>query len=61
MPPIMPPMPLAARRLRVDDAAGAVGAHDAPHAGFAEVRIDRDFDKYAAEGMHRKALVFIPV
>ena len=50
---------LAAGRLRIDDAAGAVGADDAPHARLPEIRIDRDFHEHGAEGVHGEALALI--
>src|SRR2546423_14882272 len=56
MPPIMPPMHLTARCLRVDDAAGPVGADDAPHARFPEIRVYGDFHEHGSERMHGPSL-----
>src|SRR5207247_1054023 len=50
---------LAARRLRVDDAAGPVGADDAPDARLTEIRIDGDLHEYGAEGMHGEPLALV--
>jgi hypothetical protein len=50
---------LAAGRLRIDDAAGAVGADHPPHARFREVRIDGDLHEHGPEGVHREALVLV--
>src|SRR5438105_8116616 len=50
---------LAARRLGIHDAAGPVGADDAPHARLTEIGIDRDFHEHGAEGMHRESLALL--
>src|SRR3954453_10157860 len=50
---------LAAGRLRVDDAAGAVGADKAPHARLPEIRVNRDFHKHRSEGVHRETTALI--
>src|SRR4051794_3876407 len=46
---------LAAGRLRIDDAAGAVGADHTPHPRLSKIRVDRDFDEHGPEGVHREA------
>src|SRR5258707_13175031 len=50
---------LATRHLRIDDAARAIGADDAPPARLPEIRIDSHFPEHRTERMHRKALPFI--
>jgi hypothetical protein len=50
---------LTADHLRVDDAASSVGAHDAPHARLAEIRIHGDFHEHGAEGVHGESLGLI--
>jgi hypothetical protein len=47
---------LTARCLRVDDAAGPVGADDAPHARFPKIRVDGDFHEHGSERMHGPSL-----
>src|SRR6266536_6347830 len=37
---------------------GPVGANDAPHTRFTEVRIDGDFHEYGPEGVHGEALTW---
>src|SRR5947209_12171447 len=50
---------LAARRLRVDDASGPVGADDAPYARLTEIRIDRDLHEHGTEGVLGESLVLL--
>src|SRR4051794_19965386 len=46
---------LAAGRLRIDDAAGAVGADNPAHARLAKIWVDCDLREYSPEGVHREA------
>lgn len=50
---------LAARDLRVDDAAGTIGADHAPHARLAEIGIDGNLHEHGAKGVHGKPLRLI--
>src|SRR4051794_26021457 len=49
------PDALTAGRLRIDDAAGAVGADNPAHARLAKIRVDCDLREYSPEGVHREA------
>src|SRR4051812_2446742 len=49
------PDALAAGRLRIDDAAGAVGADHPAHARLAKIWVDCDLREYSPESVHREA------